>query len=389
MTQREYVEKDYYKVLGVPKDASQAEISKAYRKLARELHPDVRPDDPKAEARFKEVSEAHAVLSNADKRKEYDQVREMVGSGGFAGFGGGPGGGFGGFGGPGAATFDISDLLGNIFGEGGAGTAGGPRTSRGTRGMGRRGRDLETDVTLSFADSMAGITATLRVSGRRACSTCAGSGARPGTSPVTCASCGGTGAITRDQGMFGFSEPCPTCGGTGRQITDPCPTCGGSGTELGSREVRARIPAGVKDGSRIRLAGKGEPGSMGGPAGDLYVNIHVEPDPLFGRKGDAVTLRVPVTFTEAALGANIKVPTLDEPVTLKIPAGTESGKTFRVKGRGAPGKGGRRGDLLVTVEVAVPRKLTRTQRKLLEDFAATTADENVRSHLDQALGRGA
>jgi molecular chaperone DnaJ len=395
MTQRDYFEKDYYAILGVPKDAPQAEIGKAYRKLARELHPDVRPDDESAEARFKEIGEAYAVLSNPEKRREYDQVREMVASGRFAGFsgaGGSPGAaGFAGFGGNfgGAqATFDLNDILGNLFQQGsGTGASGAGMRAR-RQATGQRGKDLQTDVTLSFADAMAGVTTTLRIGGRAQCSTCGGSGARPGTHPRTCSTCGGSGVLTRDQGLFGFSEPCTTCGGSGRVIPDPCPTCDGSGAEVRTREVRARIPAGVKDGARIRLKGKGEAGVRGGPPGDLYVNINVEPHELFGRSGDNLTLRVPVTFPEAALGARITVPTLDEPVTLKVPAGTESGRTFRVRGRGVPKASGGAGDLLITVDVAVPRKLTRTQRKLVEDFAATTDPEELRRHLDAVAPRG-
>lgn len=393
MSQRDYFEKDYYAVLGVAKSASAAEIAKAYRKLARELHPDARPGDQRAEDRFKEVSEAYSVLSNAEKRKEYDQVREMVASGrfpgGFGGIPGGPGpgrpgGGFGGFrpggaGGAGGAyqTFDLGDLLGEAFrGAGGR---------RGGRTAGQRGRDLETDLNLSFEDAMAGVTTTLRVNGRAPCSVCGGNGAAPGTSPVPCPTCGGSGTVAQDQGLFSFSEPCPACGGSGRRIPNPCANCGGTGVESRPREIKARIPAGVKDGARIRLKGKGEPGLGGGPAGDLFVNVHVQPHDVFGRRGEHLTLRVPITFSEAALGTKLTVPTLDGPVTLKVPAGTESGRTFRVRGRGAPaqatGKGaGARGDLLVTVDVAVPRKLSKAQRKLLEDFAATE-DASIREHL--------
>jgi molecular chaperone DnaJ len=378
MSQRDYFEKDYYATLGVSKDASQFDISKAYRKLAREHHPDANPDDSAAEGRFKEVSEAHSVLSNADKRKEYDQVRDMVSSGAFRG-GGFPGGGVPGGGRAGGfdATFDLGDVFGNLFGGGGA-TFADSRSARGRQP--RRGRDLETGLNLSFADAMAGVTTTLRVAGRAPCSTCGGSGARPGTMPVACPNCGGRGQIISDQGPFSFAEPCTVCGGTGRQIPDPCPTCGGSGVENRARQVRARIPAGVKDGARIRLKAKGEAGTNGGPSGDLFVRVHVEPHPVFGRSGDNLTIRVPVTFAEAALGTKVTVPTLDEPVTLKVPAGTESGKTFRVRGRGAPAARGGRGDLLVNIDVTVPRKLTRTQRKLLEDFAATD-DSDVRAHL--------
>ncbi len=391
MSQRDYFEKDYYKVLGVPKDASAAEISKAYRKLARELHPDARPDDPQAEERFKEVGEAYSVLSNPEKRKEYDRIRELVGSGGaFAG--GFPGG--GGFGGA-QQTINIEDLLGNLFGSSGGSPFGaGPSARRQTAA--RRGRDVETDLTLSFADAMAGVTTTLRVSGRAPCATCRGTGARPGTAPQTCQQCGGRGQILSDQGLFSFTEPCPACAGRGQVIVDPCPTCSGSGVVHRPREIRARIPAGVADGARIRLKGKGEPGVGGGPPGDLYVRVHVTPHEIFGRKGDNLTITVPVTFAEAALGTRVRVPTLDgPPVTLKIPAGTESGRTFRVRGKGVPraGRSGgnhQRGDLLVTVEVVVPRKLSRTQRKLLEDFAATEEAEALRAHLASAMeGAGA
>ncbi|MPZ87214.1 MAG: molecular chaperone DnaJ [Nitriliruptorales bacterium] len=381
MAQRDYFEKDYYAVLGVPKDASSADVSKAYRKLARDNHPDSKPGDVAAENRFKEISEAYSVLSNAEKRKEYDEVREMVSSGAFrGGFPGGgfPGGGGGGFGGGG---FDLNDLLG-AFRNGGAGGFGGGR--RQTVRTARRGRDVEADLTLSFADAMAGVTTSLRVSGQAPCSTCNGSGAAPGTMPVTCSVCSGAGVTASNQGLFSFSEPCTACNGTGRQIPTPCPSCGGQGTEIRTRSIRARIPAGVRDGARIRLAGKGEAGTYGGPSGDLYVNVHVEPHPVFGRKGEHLTLTVPITFAEAALGTRMTVPTLGDPVTLKVPAGTESGRTFRVKGRGAPTTRGGTGDLLVTVEVAIPRKLTRTQRKALEAFADLDGG-NVREHLEPYL----
>ena len=369
MSQRDYMEKDYYKALGVGKNASAADINKAYRRIARENHPDVKPGDAAAEARFKEASEAHAVLADAEKRKEYDRVRDMVGSGMFSGGnpfagrgGGGTGPGAGG--GFGSEGFDLGDLLGQVLRNGGRRGGG-----AGTAAAGRRGRDVETSLTLSFEDAMAGVTTTLRVQGRASCATCGGSGAAPGTSPVTCSVCQGAGVIASNQGLFSFSEPCTACGGTGRQIPSPCPTCNGVGSVIRPRDIRARIPAGVRDQARIRLAGKGEAGSLGGPAGDLFVTVHVEPHPVFGRRGDDLTVTAPVTFAEAALGAKIVVPTLGDPVTLKIPSGTETGRTFRVKGRGAPRSSGRPGDLLVTVEVAVPRKLTQTQKKALQAFA--------------------
>jgi len=375
MAQRDYFEKDYYAVLGVAKDASSADIAKAYRGLARENHPDAKPGDAAAEARFKEISEANAVLSSAEKRKEYDEVRSMVGPGGFRGFPGGDS--------TGAGGFDLGDLFGQVFRNGG-GPAGGGTGRRAERRGPRKGRDVETMLTLSFADAMAGVTTTLRVSGQAPCHTCNGSGAAPGTSPITCPVCSGSGVVASNQGLFSFSEPCSACGGSGRQIPTPCPTCAGSGVEIRPREIRARIPAGVRDGARIRLAGRGEAGSYGGPSGDLFVDVHVAPHPLFGRRGDHLTVRVPVTFAEVALGAQIVVPTLDNPVTLRIAAGTESGTTMRVKGKGAPTANGGVGDLLVTVEVAVPRKLTRTQRKALEAFADLD-DGQIRAALEPYL----
>jgi molecular chaperone DnaJ len=384
MSQRDYFEKDYYAVLGVPQDASTADIAKAYRKLARQNHPDAKPGDASAETRFKEISEAHSVLSSAEKRKEYDEVRALVRSGAHRGrFGGG------GFpGGASAADFDLGDLLGQVFRNGRA-PGGGRSRARRPSGVGeRRGRDVEASLTLSFADAMAGVTTTLRVSGEAPCSTCGGSGAAPGTSPVLCSVCEGAGVVASNQGLFSFSEPCTACGGSGRQVPTPCPRCAGTGTEVRPRDIRTRIPAGVRDGARIRLAGKGEAGGFGGPPGDLYVVVHVEAHALFERRGETLALRVPLTFPEAALGGQITVPTLGEPVTLKIPAGTESGRTFRVKGRGAPKTGGGAGDLLVTVDVAVPRSLSKAQRKGLEAYADLDQGD-VRAHLEPYLAKPA
>lgn len=384
MSERDYVEKDYYKTLGVSREASQDEIAKAYRRLARQYHPDANPNDPKAEETFKDVSEAHQVLSDPEKRKEYDRIRDMVESGAFAGGRGGDSfGGTGGFGraGPGAAGMDLGDLLGGLFGEGAPGTG---ATGAGRAGAGRggqRGRDAETTLTLSFADAMAGVTTTLQVAGRAACGTCGGSGAKPGTSPAVCTTCGGRGQVLSDQGLFSFAQTCTACGGRGMVITDPCPTCGGGGAVSSTRRVRARIPAGVKDGARIRLKGKGEAGLRGGPPGDLYVTVRVHAHELFGRRGDDLTLTVPVTFAEAAMGTTLRVPTLDGEVSVKVPAGTPSGKRLRVRGHGAPKTGGDHGDLLVTVDIHVPRKLTKTQQKLLGDFADTEDPEGLRAHL--------
>jgi molecular chaperone DnaJ len=374
--QREWFEKDYYKTLGVPSTADQKEITKAYRKLARSSHPDANPGDTAAEERFKEISAAYDVIGDAAKRKEYDEVRAM-----------GPMMGGGGRGGPGGFTFQqdvggfdgLGDLLGNLFGGGGR------RGGGGTRGPGpQRGTDLETELHLSFVDAVQGLTTTVHLTSEATCSTCHGSGAKPGTAPVICTNCHGRGIVDDNQGMFSFSSPCPVCGGRGSIITDPCPTCRGSGSERRPREVKVRIPAGVTDGSRIKLKGRGGPGRNGGPPGDLYVVCRVAPHELFKVRGDDLTMTVPVTFAEAALGADITVPTIDgTPVRLRIPAGTRSGRTFRVKGRGVP-KAKRTGDLLVTVEVAVPAKLSAAERKAVEALAAA-GTESPRAHLGVEL----
>ena len=383
MSQADWLEKDFYASLGVGKTASQDEIRKAYRRLARENHPDANPDDPKAEERFKAVSEAYGVLNDPAKRREYDQIRQLAGSGGLGGFGRGMGGTRTTAGG---AGFDLNDLLGSIFGE----QSGGGPTMTGRRGTAqqRKGADVSADVTLSFEDALAGVTVTLRLRGSAVCSTCRGVGAKPGTMPQRCGMCEGAGVVSDMQGMFGLSQPCPQCGGRGEVITDPCPTCAGTGVEERPRTIKARIPAGVTDGQTVRLAGKGEPGRHGGKPGDLFVKVHVSEHELLRRKGDNLQMTVPITFAEAALGGRIQVPTMDGPVTLKIPAGTESGKTFRVRGRGAPkGSGGGLGDLLVTVQVVVPTKLTKTQKKLVEDFAQMD-DSDPRAHLQDLMGAG-
>jgi len=371
MSARDFVEKDYYAALGVPKSASQAEIKKAYRKLAAELHPD---RNPAGEERFKEVSEAYDVLSDEAKRREYDEARTLFGSGAHRG---GPGGFPGGF--------DVNDLFGQAGGGGSAGGFGdlfGNLFGGGTRrGAPRRGADLETSATLSFGDALHGATVPLRLTSTGACQTCRGSGAAPGTSPKTCSVCHGQGVVSRNQGSFSFAEPCKGCRGTGQVVDTPCPTCRGTGEQQHERTIQVRIPAGVADGQRIRLKGKGSPGERGGPAGDLFVRVAVTPHPLFGRKAEHLTLSVPVTFAEAVLGTQVQVPTPDGPVTLKVPSGTRSGRTFRVKGKGFPTKHGR-GDLLVTVEVAVPQLLDEEARKALEAYAAV-ATEDVRAHLKE------
>jgi molecular chaperone DnaJ len=372
--QREWFEKDYYKVLGVSDTATQKEITKAYRKLARELHPDANPGDTSAEERFKEVSAAYDVVGDETKRKEYDEVRKLgpMGGMGFPGGAGGPGG-------PGGAAYnfdagDLGDLLGGLFGRGRRGPGG-------ARGAGpQRGSDLEAELHLPFREAVKGVTTSLHLTSDAPCSTCHGSGARPGSNPQVCPQCAGRGVLDENQGLFSFSTPCPNCAGRGSVVTDPCPTCSGSGIERRPREVKVRIPAGVNDGQRIRLKGRGGPGRNGGPPGDLFVQVHLEPDPVFGREGNNLTIVVPVTFAEAALGTKVKVPTLDgQQVTVKIPAGTPSGKVFRVKGRGVETKKAK-GDLLATVQVAVPKHLSEEQRQAVEALAAATPD-SPREHL--------
>jgi molecular chaperone DnaJ len=388
MSTKDYIEKDYYKALGVAKDASPAEIKKVYRKLARELHPDKNPGDAQAEARFKEVSEAYDVLSDPAKRKEYDEARSLFGSGGFGGFGGfAPGGQR-----RTSTTFDMSDLFGGgsasnlhdlfdgLFGAG-AGRSGG-----GTTAGPRRGQDASAEVTLGFEEAVHGVTMPLRLSGPATCKTCGGLGSRPGTAPRACTNCGGSGFVSRNQGAFGFSEPCVQCRGTGQIIDDPCPECHGSGATTQVRTINVRIPAGVRDGAKVRVAGKGTPGAHGGPAGDLYVTVRVEPHKLFGRSGDDLTLTVPITFAEAALGTTLRVPTLTGSVGLKIAPGTPSGRTLRVRGRGVHRRG-HTGDLLVTVEVAVPQHLDKAAREALEKFAAAQQDD-PRPQITAALGEG-
>ena len=367
---REWFDKDYYQVLGVPKNASASDIKKAYRRLAQKHHPDANAGNKEAEDRFKEISAAYDVVGDEEKRKSYDQVREM-GAQGFGAPGpGGPGGwpGGAGTGWPGGVRYeqvdvDLGDLLGGMFG--GVGGGGGRGRSRQARP--RRGADLEIEVQVSFDEAMAGTTVPVKITGPAVCRTCHGSGAAPGTSPTTCPECGGSGEVAVNQGLFSMTQTCPRCHGAGRIVATPCPTCGGTGAERRSRTLRVKIPAGVKDGARIRLPGRGEPGPAGGQPGDLFVRVKVATHPVFGRKGDDLTLELPVSFPEAALGANVDVPTLNGPVTLKVPGGTPSGKTFRIKGKGAPKRGGH-GDLLVTVRVDVPGKLSRDEKELLRQL---------------------
>jgi molecular chaperone DnaJ len=365
--QREWLEKDYYEVLGVTKGASQDEIKKAYRRLARANHPDANPEDAQAERRFKEVGEAYAVLGDETKRREYDEIRRL-GAAGFGVPGGAGPGGFGGFEGG-----DLGDLLGQIFGAaGGPGGAAGPfgAGATRTRSRPRKGPDLRADVHLTFEDALAGVRTTLRVTGDGTCDTCGGSGAAPGTSPTRCTACGGRGQLTVDQGPFSFAQPCNVCGGRGQRIDTPCTSCDGSGRVVKPRQLTVRVPAGVKDGAVIRVPGRGGPGASGGPAGDVLVTVHVAAHPRFGRKGDDVTLDVPITYSEAALGTKLTIPTPHGATrTIKVPSGTTSGRTFRLRGEGAPKRGGGNGDLLVTARIQVPGKLNRDQKRLLQELA--------------------
>ncbi|CAM5486858.1 molecular chaperone DnaJ [Streptomyces abikoensis] len=386
MSTKDFLEKDYYKVLGVPKDASEAEIKKAYRKLAREYHPDANKGDAKAEERFKEISEANDVLADPKRRKEYDDARALFGNGGFRPGPGGAGGG--------SFNFDLGDLFGGA--QGGAGTGGfggglgdvfGGLFNRGgtARTQPRRGQDIESEVSLSFTEAVDGATVPLRMSSSAACKACSGTGDKNGT-PRVCPTCVGTGQVSHGSGGgFSMTDPCPDCKGRGLIPENPCDVCHGSGRAKSSRTMQVRIPAGVSDGQRIRLRGKGAPGERGGPSGDLYVVVHVGTHPVFGRKDDNLTVTVPVSFPEAVLGGEIKVPTLGgPPVTLKLPPGTPNGRTMRARGKGAVRKDGTRGDLLVTVEVTVPKDLGDKAREALQTYREATADHDPRAELFQA-----
>lgn len=373
MSNSDWSTKDFYKTLGVKKDSTAAEIKKAYRKLARDNHPDSNPNNKQAEERFKEVSEAYSVLSSDDKRKEYDEQRTLLGQfgGNFrqnGGFGGHPGG---------QGDFDISDLLGGIF-NGGRGGRG-----RTARPQPRRGDDVETEATITFEQSVDGVTLPLRMTSEEACHTCNGTGARPGTVPKVCSKCQGSGMQTGAAGgLFAMTEPCDKCRGRGMVVEDPCPTCHGSGRAESSRTMQVKVPAGVKDGQRIRLRGKGGKGDNSGPNGDLFLLLHVSPHRWFARKGDNLTITVPVTFDEATLGAEILVPTLGgSPVRIRIPAGTPNGRTFRARGKGAPRKAGGDGDLLVTVEVQVPAELSDAARIAVEAYRDAHSGRNPRDEL--------
>ncbi|HEV2374383.1 MAG TPA: molecular chaperone DnaJ [Streptosporangiaceae bacterium] len=390
MSTKDYLEKDYYKVLGVSKTAASDEIKKSYRKLARKYHPDANKGDPKSEERFKEISEAYNVLSDAKRRKEYDEARSLFGAGAFRnrGAAGGQAGGY---------PFDLNDIFGSGAGTGGdtaggrlgdllGGMFGGGRST--TQPRPRRGADVETETTLAFNDAIDGATVSLRLAGEGACPTCHGTGAKSGTVPRVCPSCEGTGQSSRNLGSFAFSEPCRECRGRGLVVDDPCPACSGSGRAMSTRTISARIPAGVADGQRIRLKGKGAPGERGGPAGDLYVRVHVTPHAVFKRSGDNLTLTVPITFPEAALGSEVKVPSLHGgTVNVRIPQGTPNGRTFRVRGRGVRRSDGTVGDLLVTVAVQVPNKLNSEAKDALTAFQKASNGEDPRADLLRKAGQ--
>lgn len=376
MSTKDWIEKDYYKVLGVDKKASADEIKKAFRKIARENHPDAHPGDKKAEARFKEASEANSILSDPEKRKEYDEARSLFGSGArFGRPGQGAGGGFEDlFRNAGGDQGGLGDLFGNLF-------SGGQRRSS-SRGP-RRGADIEGEVSLSFEQAVEGTTVAMRTVSDQACTSCRGTGARTGTLPKVCASCEGTGMTSQATGgVFAMSEPCPDCRGRGLIVEDPCPACEGSGRGKSSNTVNVRIPAGVTNGQRIRIKGKGAPGQNGGAAGDLYVDVKVAPHKLFGQQGNNLTLTVPVTFAEASLGAEIKIPTLNGPsVKLRVPANTPNGRTLRVRGKGVRRKDGTMGDLLVTVQVQVPDQLSDAAKEALKEYAEKSGQEDPRAAL--------
>lgn len=380
---------DYYQTLGVARGASQDEIKKAFRKLARQYHPDKNPGDKAAEEKFKEINQAYETLSDAEKRKQYDELLRLgafgPGAGGFRPGQGPFAGGGQGFdprifqqwqqqqqgGGQAFDMGDLGDLLSGLFGGGMRGGRG-----RGRRSAAERGADLQVGVTLSFEDSLRGATVRVPVDKLDTCQTCHGTGAEPGTTPRVCPQCEGRGVIANNQGPFALSQPCPRCGGNGTIVEHPCHTCHGTGAVQQTSRYSVKIPAGAKDGTKIRLKGRGEAGRRGGQPGDLYVVVQVAESELFKRRGDDLLIQVPITFSEAALGANVKVPTPGGgTVSLKVPAGAQDGKTLRVRGKGSPRlKGGGNGDLLARLRIVVPAKLSKEQRDLVERFGRTQPD---------------
>lgn len=371
---------ELYKTLGVKKDASEDEIKKAYRKLARQYHPDRNPGDKEAEEKFKEVSAAHDVLGDPEKRKEYDKGPSFGGFGGAQGNPFGAGSPFGG-GGAQSGSFggDFGDILSGIFSRGGGGRSQAQQV---------RGRDLETEVQLDFDQAINGTQISVTVPKQERCETCHGSGAAPGTSPVTCPRCQGRGIDPQNQGFFSISQPCPQCGGSGEIIETPCPTCGGSGLTQQSKRYKVNVPAGVKDGTRIRLAGKGEAGPRGGPNGDLYVTTRVVASPVFRRLDDGnLEVTVPITIPEAVRGGTIEVPTLDGTKKIKVAPGTKHGAIQRLRGEGAPkGKGKSRGDIRYRLEIEVPKELSEEQQKAVDELATALNGHDPRADLLRKAG---
>lgn len=370
--------RDYYEVLGIGKNATDAEIKSAYRKLAKKYHPDLNPGDKTAEEKFKEVNEANDVLSDPEKRKRYDQF-------GFAGvdpnYGAGQaGGGFGGFGGAGGV--DLGDIFGDIFGGGFGGFSGfGGSSARSNPNAPRRGHDVQASVILTFEEAAHGCTKKITLNRKQTCPDCNGTGCEPGTSPETCTQCGGRGYVVTQQrtpfGVMQSQQPCPHCGGRGTIIKNPCKTCHSTGKTSVRKTLEVKIPAGIDDDQNIALRGQGDAGSNGGPSGDVIVHVTVKKDAVFERDGYDVYVRVPITYSQAVLGAEIEVPTVDGKVAQRIPEGTQSGTKFRLRGQGIQYLNGRgRGDQYVLVEVEIPKKLNRTQREALKAFEDSLKDEN-------------
>jgi molecular chaperone DnaJ len=356
--------KDYYEILGVPRDASEADLKKAFRQLAMKYHPDRNPDNKESEDKFKEINEAYSCLCDAEKRAHYDRFGTSEGMG--AGYGGSPfGGGFG----------DVfEDLFGDFFG-----TFSGRRRARPTKG-----NDLRYDLDLTLMEAAFGIEKDIEVPRWEDCNACKGTGSAPGKAPVNCPNCQGAGQIRMQQGFFSISKTCGKCGGEGRVITDPCKTCNGQGKTRKHKNINLKIPAGVDTGSRLRVSGEGEMGFQGGPRGDLYIYLNVEEHPVFKRDGHDLFCDVPISFPQAALGAEIEAPTIYGPEKLKIPAGTPSGRIFHLKGKGVQKLGGsHRGDQIVRVYVEVPKNLTARQKELLEEFARINGDETAKSFKDK------
>lgn len=361
--------RDFYEILGVAKTASEDDIKKAYRKLAMKYHPDRNPDNKEAEEKFKEVKEAYEMLTNPEKREAYDRyghagVDPNMGGGGFGGGAGGFGDAFG-------------DIFGDIFG-GGRGRSSGPQVYRGA--------DLRYNLEITLEQAAHGYETTIRVPSWDKCDTCHGSGAKPGTQPVTCTTCSGHGQVRMQQGFFSIQQTCPKCHGSGKIIPEPCAACGGAGRIKRNKTLEVKIPAGIDNGMRIRSTGNGEPGTNGGPSGDLYVEIHIKPHPVFQREGDDLHCEMPISFAKAALGGEIEVPTLTGKVSFTVPEGTQTGKTFRLKGKGVKGvRSGYTGDLFCHVVVETPVKLTEKQKDLLREFERSTSEGGAK-HSPQSKG---